>query len=108
MQLHKKIVLTVICTVVTISLLVYFRRIFPKPIERALEGLRDWWLPKAKKIGHGQTIVLLSIVYFTGLAVTALIAKCARRDFLRLRGSAEWLQRKKIKKDTIETLGRQF
>jgi len=110
MHLRLKIALTVIGTVVVLSLLVYFRRFFPKPVERMLEGLRDWWLPKAKKIGHGQTIVLLTIVYYTGIAVTALMAKCMGRDFLRLKEEAMWFPRlrRKRKKDTLETLERQF
>ena len=110
MHLRLKIALTVISTVVVLSLLVYFRRFFPKPVERALEGLRDWWLPIAKKIGHGQTIVLLTIVYFTGIALTSLMAKCMGKDFLRLKGETMWFQRlqRKRKKDTLETLERQF
>ena len=110
MHLRLKIALTVIGTVVVLSLLVYFRRFFPKPVERMLEGLRDWWLPIAKKIGHGQTIVLLTIVYYTALAATALLAKCMGRDFLRLKGEAMWFPRlrRKRKKDTLETLERQF
>lgn len=110
MHLRFKIALSVICTVAVLSLLVYFRRFFPRPVERALEGLRDWWLPIAKKIGHGQTIVLLTIVYYTGIAVTSLMAKCMKRDFLHLEGKAAWyprLQRKR-EKDTLEKLGRQF
>jgi hypothetical protein len=110
MHLRAKIALSVICTVAVLSLLVYFRRFFPRPVERALEGLRNWWLPIAKKIGHGQTIVLLTIVYYTGIALTSLLAKCLGRDFLHLRGETMWYQRlqRKRGKDTLETLGRQF
>ena len=107
MPLKGKIVLAVLTTVALLHLLVHLRRYFPKPIERALDALKLWWQGAAKKIAHGQTVALLFLVYWTGIALTVLIARASRRDFLRLKGKAEWLPRKK-KKDTIETLKRQF
>jgi hypothetical protein len=107
MRLRLKIALTVLSIVVTLSLLVWQRRRFPRPVENALDGLRTWWLGVAKMIGHAQTVVILTVVYFTVIAVTALIARCARTDFLRLRGPGAWRPRRRIH-DTIETLKRQF
>jgi len=107
MRLRLKVALTVLSVVVTLSLLVWQRRRFPKPVESALDGLRARWIGVAKIIGHAQTVVLLTVVYFTAIAVTALIARCARRDFLRLREPGAWRPRKRTV-DTIETLKRQF
>ncbi|MEI6632907.1 MAG: hypothetical protein WCP22_03700 [Chlamydiota bacterium] len=107
MRLRLKVALTVLSIVVTLSLLTWQRRRFPRPVERTLDGLRTWWLGVAKTIGHAQTVVILTVVYFTAIAVTALIARCARRDFLRLRGPGAWHPRKRAA-DTIETLKRQF
>jgi hypothetical protein len=107
MTLKLKIALTLLSTIVLLSLLVWQRRRFPRPLEKALDALRTWWLGVAKKIGHIQTVIILTITYYTAIAVTALVSKCLRRDFLRLRDDAAWHPRKK-KKDTIETLKRQF
>lgn len=107
MTLKLKIVLTLFSTVVVLSLLVWQRRRFPRPIGNALDALRIWWLGVAKKIGHVQTVIILTITYFTAIAITALISKCLRHDFLKLNDGAAWHPRKK-KKDTIETLMRQF
>lgn len=107
MNLKLKIVLTLFSSVSVLSLLVWQRRRFPGPVERALDGLRARWLAVAKAIGHAQTVVILTVVYFTALAVTALIARCAGKDFLRLNAPGAWRPRKRAA-DTIETLKRQF
>lgn len=107
MTLKLKIALTLLSTIVALSLVVWQRRRFPKPMEEALDALRVWWLGVAKKIGHVQTVIILAITYFTVVAATALISKCLRHDLLRLNDEAAWHPRKK-KKDTIETLKRQF
>ena len=107
MQLRLKVALTVLSIVVTLSLLTWQRRRFPRPVENSLDWLRVRWLGVAKMIGHAQTVVILTVVYFTAIAVTALIARCARRDFLRLNAPGAWHPRKRTA-DTIETLKRQF
>jgi hypothetical protein len=107
MRLRLKVALTVLSVVVTLSLLVWQRRRFPRPAEKALEGLRTWWLGVARVIGHAQTVLILTVVYYTAVAATALIARCARRDFLRLNSPAAWHPRKRAA-DTLETLKRQF
>jgi len=107
MTTKVKVVLTVFSTVAVLSLLVWQRKLFPRPIERLLDKLRLWWLGVARKIGHIQTAIILTIFYFTGIAATALISRCMRHDFLRLKGETAWHPRKK-KKDTLETLMRQF
>jgi hypothetical protein len=107
MTLKLKIALTFLSTIVALSLLVWQRRRFPKPIENALDVLRTWWLGVAKKIGHIQTVIILTVTYYTVIAATALVSKCLRHDLLRLNDDAAWHPRKK-KKDTIETLMRQF
>ena len=107
MRLRLKVAVTVLSIVVTLSLLTWQRRRFPRPVEKALDGLRVRWLRVAKIIGHAQTVVILTVVYFTVIAATALIAKCARTDFLRLREPGAWRPRKRTV-DTIETLKRQF
>ncbi len=107
MTLKLKIVLTLFSTIAVLSLFVWQRRRFPRPIEKALDTLRIWWLGVAKKIGHIQTVIILTITYFTAIAAAALISKCMRHDLLGLHDKAAWHPRKK-KKDTIETLMRQF
>jgi hypothetical protein len=107
MTLKLKIALAFLSTVAFLSLITWQRKRFPKPMEKALETLRVWWLGIAKKIGHVQTAIILTVFYFTGIAATALISRCLRHDFLRLRESGKWHVRKR-KKDTIETLMRQF
>jgi len=107
MNLKLKIAVTFLSTIAFLSLITWQRKRFPKPIEKALETLRVWWLGIARKIGRVQTAIILTIFYFTGIAATALISRCLRHDFLRLRESGKWHVRKR-KKDTIETLMRQF
>lgn len=107
MTLKLKIALTLFSTVAILSLLVWQRRRFPAPIEKALDALRTWWLGVARKIGHVQTVIILTITYFTAIASAAVISKCMRHDFLKLNGDAAWHPRKK-KRDTIETMMRQF
>jgi len=107
MTLKLKIVLTLLSTIVLLSLIVWQRRRFPKPVENSLDALRIWWLGVAKKIAHVQTVIILTITYYTVIAATALVSKCRRHDILRLNDDAAWHPRKK-KKDTIETLMRQF
>jgi len=107
MTIKLKVALTCFSIVAFLSFLVWQRKIFPKPIEKLLDALRVWWLGVAKKIGHIQTAIILTVFYFTGIAATALISKCLRHDLLRLREAAKWHARKR-KKDTIETLMRQF
>ena len=108
MHLRLKIVLTILSVVAVLHLLVWQRRRFPRPIEAALDRLRIWWKGVTKKIAHGQTVVILFLVYYTGIALTAIFARLMRRDFLRIRKpSPAWLPRKE-KKDTLETLKRQF
>ncbi len=107
MTLKLKIALAFLSTVAFLSLIVWQRARFPKPIEKALDGLRVWWLGVAKKIGHIQTAIILTVFYFTGIAAAALMSRCMRHDFLRLREAGKWHARKK-KRDTIETLMRQF
>ncbi|MDD5556048.1 MAG: hypothetical protein PHN82_02235 [bacterium] len=102
-----RIVLTIFSVAVLLSLLVWQRRRFPRPVEEALDRLRLWWLRVAKRIGHAQTVAILFLVYFTAIAVTAIIARCMRRDFLRLSGGPAWHPRRR-KQDTIETMLRQF
>ena len=106
-SLKLRIVLSFLSVIAVLFILVSVRKFFPRPIYKSLDRLRVWWLGVAKQIGHIQTCIILFLVYFTGFAVTALIARCMRRDFLRLRESARWLPRKK-KENTIETLFRQF
>lgn len=107
MNLRLKIVVSFLSAVAALSLLVWQRRRFPEPIERALDAVRGWWLRVAKRIGHAQTVVILTLVYFTVVAVTAVIARLAGRDFLRLRAPGAWRPRRHTR-DTIETLRRQF
>jgi len=107
MNLKLKIATTFLSTIAFLSLITWQRKRFPKPIEKALDALRIWWLGVARKIGHVQTAIILTVFYFTGIAATALISRCMRHDFLRLRESGKWHVRKR-KKDTIETLMRQF
>ena len=106
-SLKLRVVLSFLSVIAVLFILVKVRELFPRPISKSLDRLRVWWLGVAKQIGHIQTCVILFLFYFTGLAVTALIARCARRDFLRLGEPARWLRRKK-KKNTVETLIRQF
>lgn len=107
MTLKLRIALTVFSIAVSLSILVWQRRRFPAPVERLLDRLRVWWLGVAKKIGHAQTVFLLFIFYFTGIAAAALFSRCLRHDFLRIREAGKWHPRKK-RPDTIETLSRQF
>ncbi len=107
MNLRLKIALTILSAAVVLSLLVRQRRRFPAPAERALDALRLRWLAIARAIGHAQTVVILTVVYFTALAATALAARCAGKDFLRLNAPGAWRPRKRTA-DTIETLKRQF
>lgn len=107
MNLRLKIVLVFLSAVAALSLLVWQRGRFPKPIEGGLDAVRRWWLGVAKRIGHAQTVVILTLVYFTAVAVTAVAARLAGRDFLRLREPGAWRPRRRTR-DTIETLKRQF
>jgi hypothetical protein len=102
-----KIAVTFLSTIALLSLIVWQRARFPRPIAKRLDDLRVWWLGVAKKIGHVQTAIILTVFYFTGIAAAALLSRCMRHDFLKLRESGKWHARKK-KKDTIETLMRQF
>ncbi len=107
MSLRLKIVVSILSLALVLSLLVWQRKRFPKPVEGALDSLRVWWLGVAKAIGHVQTVIILFVFYYTAIALTAIVSRCLRHDHLRLRGSAAWHPRRK-KKDTIETLLRQF
>jgi len=107
MTLKLRIVLTFLSVVALLFLLVWQRERFPKPVERALDALRVWWLGVAKKIGHVQTMIILTVFYFTVIAVSSLISKLGKKDFLRLNEDGRWHPRTR-KKDTIETLMRQF
>lgn len=108
MHLRLKIVLGIISVAAFLHLLVWQRRRFPKPVERALDRLRIWWKGVTKKIAHGQTVAILFLVYYTGIALTSAIAALARRDFLRIRNpDPEWMPRR-AKKGTLENLERQF
>lgn len=107
MTLKLKIALAFLSTAALLSLITWQRARFPKPIEKALEALRILWLGVARTIGRVQTAIILTVFYFTGIAATVLISRCLRHDFLRLKESGKWHVRKR-KKDTIETLMRQF
>ena len=107
MTLRLKIVLSLLSTAAALSILVRLRRRFPGPVERALESLRARWMAAAKAIGHAQTVVILTAVYFTDVAATSIVARLAGRDPLGLRGPGGWLPRKRAT-DTLETLKRQF
>jgi len=107
MTLKLRVALTFLSIIAFLFLLVWQRRIFPKPVERALDNLRVWWLGVAKKIGHVQSVIILTVFYFTGIAAASLFTRCTGKDFLRLRESGMWHPRKR-KKDTLETLQRQF
>ncbi|MCX6356109.1 MAG: hypothetical protein NTZ78_14590 [Candidatus Aureabacteria bacterium] len=107
MTLKLRMALTFLSIVAFLFLLVWQRRVFPKPVERALDNLRVWWLGVAKKIGHVQSVIILTVFYFTVIAVASLVSRCAGKDFLRLKDTCMWHPRKR-KKDTIETLQRQF
>jgi hypothetical protein len=107
MSIRLQIALGVVSCVAVLSLLVWKRNLFPAHVEKKLDALRRWWLETAKKIGHVQSVILLFLLYLTGIAVTAIFAYLFRKDFLRLREPARWIPRK-AKKDTLETLARQF
>ncbi|MCX6357661.1 MAG: hypothetical protein NT045_07305 [Candidatus Aureabacteria bacterium] len=107
LSVKLRISITVASTAAALSLLVWKRALFPAPVARALAALRDGWLRVARVIGHAQTVAILFVCYFTGIALAALFSRCMRHDHLRLNEPGRWHPRNR-KPDTIETLMRQF
>ncbi|HEV8537861.1 MAG TPA: SxtJ family membrane protein [Bacteroidota bacterium] len=73
--------------------------------------LKTWWMKFAYAVGWFNTRVLLSLVYFTLIAVPALVLKLMRRDLLDRKweksASTYWKDKEAIE-HSIENARHQF
>lgn len=70
-----------------------------------------WWMKFAHAVGWFNTRVLLTLVYFTIIAVPALVLKLIRKDLLNRRwdkqGSTYWREKESIT-HSVENAKHQF